>query len=68
MAIMDCELLFPRGDQVVVEPRDATSLPEAIDRFNGAVDASTRTGVGGAILLAVCRGRLSEGVCLMLII
>ena len=62
MAIMGCELLFPRGAQVVVEPRDATSLPEAIGRFNSAVDASTRTGVGGAILLAVCRGRLSEGV------
>ena len=47
---------------VVLEPREAAALPDAVAKFNAAVEASARCGVGGAMLLAVCRGRLSEGV------
>lgn len=47
---------------VVVEPRSAAEVAVAVDAFRHHVALSERTGVGGAILLAVCRGRLSEGV------
>ena len=32
-----------------------------IERFKEHVAIAERTGVGGAVLFAVCRGRLSEG-------
>ena len=47
---------------LVVEPRDASELPGAIDDFQGAVKRSVLHGTGGAMLFAVCRGKLSEGV------
>ena len=42
----------------VIEPRDAALFTEAVQRFDDAVDAVGK----GAILFAVCRGRMSEGL------
>jgi len=47
---------------VILEPRSAAEIGPAIELFRQHVATSERTGVGGAMLLAVCRGRLSEGV------
>lgn len=47
---------------LVIEPRDGAELQAAIATYTTAVKASERRGSGGAILLAVCRGKLSEGV------
>jgi regulator of telomere elongation helicase 1 len=45
-----------------IEPRDGSECAEMVEGFHAAVAASVKTGVGGALLLAVCRGKLSEGV------
>ena len=42
---------------VVVEPRDGAALGAAVDEYMAAVK-----GARGGVLLAVCRGKLSEGV------
>ena len=47
---------------LVVEPREASELAGAIATYTSAVQASVRRRSGGAMLLAVCRGKLSEGV------
>jgi regulator of telomere elongation helicase 1 len=47
---------------VVLEPRSAAEVAIAVDAFRHHVSISERTGIGGAMLFAVCRGRLSEGV------
>ena len=48
---------------LVVEPRDGAELAAAINSYEGAVKSSTLHGTGGGLLLAVCRGKLSEGDC-----
>lgn len=45
-----------------VEPRESSELANTIEAYTAAVQMSVRRGSGGAILLAVCRGKLSEGV------
>jgi len=47
---------------LVVEPRDASECAAAVQTFQDAVQSSLFRGTGGAMLLAVCRGKLSEGV------
>ena len=47
---------------LVVEPREASELVEAVQTYQNAVKSSVLYGTGGAILFAVCRGKLSEGV------
>ena len=42
---------------VVIEPRNNTTLQHCMDRYNGFVKNSPH----GSLLLSVCRGRLSEG-------
>ena len=44
--------------EVVVEPRNKNSFKQVIEKYNAKVDEMTR----GAILLAVCRGKVSEGI------
>lgn len=48
--------------QIIVEPRDSVELQAAVKGYREAIERYERTNHGGAILLAVCRGRLSEGV------
>jgi fanconi anemia group J protein len=43
--------------RVFVEPQDLTQLPEVLKGYYDAIDAGE-----GAILLAVCRGKVSEGI------
>lgn len=45
------------GKQIVYEPRSQSELDSSLRRYRNAIDDC-----GGAILLAVCRGRVSEGM------
>ena len=47
---------------LVVEPRDSNKLAASLATYRGAVESSVRHRHGGAVLLAVCRGKVSEGV------
>ena len=51
-----------RNKTLIVEPRDAAECAAAIESFKAAVQSSVFRGTGGAMLFAVCRGKLSEGV------
>ena len=51
-----------RQKLIVVEPRDRAALVEAVEAYKSHIAMCERTGIGGAMLFAVCRGRLSEGV------
>ena len=40
-----------------MEPRSASEVATAVETFREHIARAERTGIGGAILLAVCRGR-----------
>ena len=47
---------------MVVEPRDGLELKATVESYMAAIDEPVPGGTGGGMLLAVCRGKLSEGV------
>jgi len=51
-----------RHKRVVVEPRDGLELKATVESYMAAIDEPVPGGTGGGMLLAVCRGKLSEGV------
>ena len=47
---------------VVTEPRVSGAMAECIADYQRAIENSAATGLTGAIMLAVCRGKVSEGL------
>ena len=45
---------------LIVEPKESSELQSTIESYRAAVQSSVYRGTGGAVLLAVCRGKLSE--------
>ena len=47
---------------VVMEPRVSGEMSECIAEYQRAIEHSAATGLTGALMLAVCRGKVSEGL------
>ena len=47
---------------VVMEPRVSGEMGECIAEYQRAIECSATTGLTGALMLAVCRGKVSEGL------
>lgn len=49
---------------ILYEPRDVRHMDEVMDKFVKGVRAPWRNGISitGVLLLAICRGKISEGI------